>query len=75
MTTRAVVVVAIVLQAIAGLALGLPGHLSVDSVIQLYEGRTLDFISYHPPAMSLLLRMLDGGCRYQRCSSSSTRRC
>ncbi len=50
---------AIVLEAIAGLALGLPGHLSVDSVIQLYEGRTLDFISYHPPMMSLLLRVLD----------------
>lgn len=47
------------LQAVAGLALGLPGHLSVDSVMQLYEARTLQFISLHPPMMSLLLRMLD----------------
>jgi len=50
---------AIVLEAIAGLALGLPGHLSVDSVIQLFEARTLQFVSYHPPMMSLLLRTLD----------------
>jgi hypothetical protein len=55
MTVRA----AIVLEAIAGLALGLPGHLSVDSVIQLFEARTLQFVSYHPPMMSLLLRTLD----------------
>ncbi len=27
----------LVLQAVAGLALGLPGHLSVDSVVQLYD--------------------------------------
>ena len=50
---------AIVLQAIAGLALGLPGHLSSDSVVQLYEARTLQFISFNPPMMSLLLRFLD----------------
>ena len=50
---------AIVLQAIAGLALGLPGHLSSDSVVQLYEARTLQFISFNPPMMSLLLRFLE----------------
>ena len=50
----------ILLQAAGGLALGLPGHLSVDSIVQLYEARTLHFISFHPPMMSLLLRVLDG---------------
>ncbi|HET9011849.1 MAG TPA: hypothetical protein VFN38_08535, partial [Gemmatimonadaceae bacterium] len=39
--------------------LGLPGQLSVDSIIQLYEGRTLHFISFNPPLMSLLLGVLD----------------
>ena len=56
---RDLVLGAIVLQAAAGLALGLPGHLSVDSIVQLYEARTLQFISFHPPMMSLLLRVLD----------------
>jgi hypothetical protein len=57
------VLAAIVLQAIAGLALGLPGHLSSDSIVQLYEARTLQFISFQPPTMSLLLRALDGWVR------------
>lgn len=56
---RRVVAGALLLQAVAGLALGLPGHLSVDSIVQLYEARTLQFISFHPPMMSLLLRALD----------------
>ena len=47
------------LQAGYGLYLGLPGHLSSDSIIQFYEGRTLHFISYNPPLMSLLLGVLD----------------
>jgi len=51
---------AIVLQAVLGLVLGLPGHLSSDSIVQLYEARTLQFISFQPPIMSLLLRVLDG---------------
>jgi len=51
--------IAIALQAAAGLACGLPGHLSVDSVMQLYEARTLHFISFQPPMMSLLLRVFD----------------
>ena len=54
-----VVLAAIVLQAIAGLVLGLPGHLSSDSIVQLYEARTLEFISFQPPLMSLLLRAMD----------------
>ncbi len=63
MSPANLVLAAIVLQAIAALALGLPGHLSTDSIIQLYEARTLQFISFHPPMMSLLLRLLDGGAR------------
>lgn len=57
------VLAAIVLQAIVGLALGLPGHLSPDSIVQLYEARTLNFISFQPPMMSLLLRVLDAWVR------------
>ncbi len=49
----------IVVQAALGLYLGLPGQMSPDSVIQLYEGRTLHFISFNPPLMSLLLGALD----------------
>jgi hypothetical protein len=47
------------LQAALGLYVGLPGQMSTDSVIQLYEGRTLHFISFNPPLMSLLLGLLD----------------
>ena len=54
-----IIALAIAMQAIAGLALGLPGHLSSDSVVQLYEARTLQFISFQPPSMSLLLRIFD----------------
>ncbi|WP_269531314.1 hypothetical protein [Chitinimonas sp. BJYL2] len=31
----------------------------MDSIIQLYEGRTLHFISFNPPLMSVLLGILD----------------
>jgi hypothetical protein len=54
-----IVAIAIALQAIAGLALGLPGHLTEDSIVQLFEARTLQFISFQPPSMSLLLRLFD----------------
>ncbi len=47
------------LQAAIGLYLGLPGQMSSDSIIQLYEGRTFRFISFNPPLMSLLLGALD----------------
>ena len=47
------------LQAAIGLYLGLPGQMSSDSIIQLYEGRTFHFISFNPPLMSLLLGALD----------------
>jgi len=63
MSPAKLVSAAIVMQAIAGVALGWPGHLSVDSIVQLYEARTLQFISFHPPMMSLLLRVLDGWVR------------
>lgn len=56
---RWVVLLALAVQATLGIAYGVPGHLSVDSVVQLYEGRTHQFISYHPPMMSLLLGAMD----------------
>lgn len=46
-------------QAALGLYVGLPGQMSTDSIIQLYEGRTLQFVSFNPPLMSLLLGVLD----------------
>ena len=54
-----IIAIAMATQAIVGLALGLPGHLSQDSIVQLYEARTLQFISFQPPSMSLLLRIFD----------------
>jgi hypothetical protein len=49
----------LMVQAAIGLYLGLPGQLSVDSIVQLYEGRTSRFMSIHPPLMSILLGVLD----------------
>jgi hypothetical protein len=56
---RAIVLLAIFAQAVIAIAYGVPGHLSIDSVVQLYEGRTHEFISFHPPMMSLLLGLMD----------------
>lgn len=53
------VIAILLLQATAALWLGLPGHLSTDSIIQLYEGRTHQTISFNPPLMSILLGVLD----------------
>jgi hypothetical protein len=41
------------------LAANLPGHLSYDSVIQLYEGRMGAYNGWHPPVMSWLLGLFD----------------
>jgi hypothetical protein len=41
------------------LALNWPGHFSTDSVIQLLEGRTGQYESWHPPVMSWLLGLAD----------------
>lgn len=35
-----------------------PGHMSIDTIIQLYEGTTGVYLSNQPPAMSLLLAKL-----------------
>jgi len=49
----------IVAGAAATLALDWPGHLSYDSVIQLLEGRTGVYGTWHPPVMSWLLGLGD----------------
>lgn len=49
----------LLLQLAATLWIGLPGQLSFDSVIQLYEGRMLKVISFNPPLMSMLLGLFD----------------
>ncbi len=45
----------------AGLAFwaGLPGQMSTDSIVQLYEGRTHQTISFNPALMAVLLGALD----------------
>ncbi|HEY9101375.1 hypothetical protein [Chitinimonas sp.] len=49
----------LLIQMAAVLWIGLPGQLSFDSIIQLYEGRMLKVISFNPPLMSLLLGLFD----------------
>jgi hypothetical protein len=49
----------IVAGAAVTLALDWPGHLSYDSVIQLLEGRTGVYGTWHPPVMSWLLGLGD----------------
>lgn len=41
------------------LAANLPGHLSYDSVIQLWEGRSGFYNNWHPPVMAWLLGVFD----------------
>ena len=41
-------------------AVNWPGHLSYDSVVQLYEGRIARYGNWHPPVMSWLLGVGDG---------------
>ncbi len=49
----------IVFQASISLWIGLPGQMSTDSIIQLYEGRTHQGISFNPPLMSVMLGWFD----------------
>ena len=49
----------IALGALAALYLNVPGHLSFDSVLQLYQGRTGVYNSWHPPIMAWLLGLAD----------------
>lgn len=53
------VILFILLQATIASLFTLPGQLSVDSLVQLYEGRTGQAISFNPPLMSILLGWLD----------------
>jgi hypothetical protein len=43
----------------AMLALGAPGQLSYDSVVQLADGRSGDYDTWHPPVMAALLGLFD----------------
>ncbi len=58
-TRKAAIFCFIFLQACIALTIGLPGQLSVDSLVQLYEGRYGHSISWHPPFMSVLLGFFD----------------
>ncbi|MGZ5987756.1 MAG: hypothetical protein ACXWLZ_01770, partial [Rhizomicrobium sp.] len=41
------------------LAVDLPGHLSYDSILQLLQGRTGVYNTWHPPVMAWLLGIAD----------------
>ena len=45
------------------LGLNLPGHLSYDSVMQLWQGRTGVYNSWHPPVMAWMLGLADSVVR------------
>ena len=44
---------------VTSLAVNLPGHMSYDSVLQLWQGRTGVYNSWHPPVMAWLLGVGD----------------
>lgn len=44
---------------VAALALSWPGQLSFDSIVQLHDGRTGFYHSWHPPVMAWLLGLSD----------------
>lgn len=55
--TSKILLILLISSAILALSIdyGLPGHLSVDSLVQLYEGANGKSISFNPPLMSILL--------------------
>src|ERR1700743_319721 len=61
MRSKAGIAAAAILVAGWGVALALswPGHLSFDSIVQLHDGRTGFYHSWHPPAMAWLLGVVD----------------
>lgn len=61
---RTLVPAAIILVGLGfGLVLNLPGHLSYDSIVQLWEGRRGIYLNWHPPVMSFLLGLADAVVR------------
>jgi hypothetical protein len=61
MRSKAGIATAAILVAGWGVALAAswPGHLSFDSIVQLHDGRTGFYHSWHPPAMAWLLGVFD----------------
>src|ERR1700743_95910 len=61
MRSKAGIAAAAILVAGWGVALALswPGHLSFDSIVQLHDGRSGFYHSWHPPAMAWLLGVFD----------------
>ena len=49
--------------AIVCLWLNLPGQISYDSVLQLFQGRTGVYNAWHPPVMAWMLGLFDGAVR------------
>src|SRR5471030_2264217 len=44
---------------VLALAVNLPGHLSYDSIVQLMQGRTGIYNTWHPPVMAWMLGIAD----------------
>jgi hypothetical protein len=61
LTAARIIAVLAVLLACAALALHVPGHVSMDSSMQLYEAATGQAVSWNPPFMSALMRWMGGG--------------
>lgn len=60
-TARRAMTAMTLLTAAAVLALHIPGHVSMDTSIQLYEAFTGISVSWNPPFMSALMRWTGGG--------------
>jgi hypothetical protein len=56
---RAAIVGVLTIGLALSLALNLPGHLSYDSIMQLWQGRTGIYNTWHPPVMAWLLGVFD----------------
>jgi len=58
-TAKSAVTALLLVLWLAVVALNWPGHFSTDSLIQLLEGRTGHYETWHPPVMSWLLGIAD----------------
>jgi hypothetical protein len=56
---RAAIAAVLMIGWAATLAISWPGHLSFDSIVQLHDGRTGFYHSWHPPVMAWLLGIGD----------------
>ena len=58
-TPRSAVALVLALGCAVSLGMNLPGHLSYDSILQLWQGRSGVYNTWHPPVMAWLLGLGD----------------